>query len=191
MAKKSKKEVEFFKRREFATAYPTRAAILDDDVLSRYISWALVDHSAVNTSKTYLLMTVSAYKKACYRFAPMTDDFARHARHEIAAPLREQYDMVKKCEATIAALRKELNEFREQRTVFEENQLLISQEINAVLILKRKLQGLIEHLKIGDRHTPSALRGFFARIEDFAFNKFTKEAWKTTHRRAKSSGSSP
>ena len=66
---------------------------------------------------------------------------------------------------------------------------MISQEIAAVQMLKRELLGLIEHLKIGNSDTNSALRGFFARIEEFAFNKFTKEAWKVTHGRAKAPSS--
>lgn len=185
MKKDVKEKFEFYKPRNFIKAYPNRAKVLNDDVLSKFVSWILVDRSAVTAGKTYLLMTSSSYKKACYRFAPMTDDFERNARHEMALPLREQYAIVEKQEATIAALREELKEYRDHRAVFDENQLLVSQEIAAVQMLKRELLGLIEHLKIGNSDVNSSLRGFFARIDGFAFNVFAKEAWKVTHRRAK------
>ena len=185
MTKDMNDTFEFLKPSDFGKDYPARAKVLGDDVLSKYVSWVLVDRSSVAAGKTYLLMTSSAYKKACYRFAPMTDDFERHARHEMAAPLHEQYAIVEKHEATIAELRDELKEYRDHRVVFDENQLLVSQEIAAVQILKRELLGLIEHMKIGNSEANSSLRGFFARIEEFAFNTFTKEAWKKPHRRAK------
>jgi hypothetical protein len=185
MTKDTKDTFEFLKPRDFVKAYPNRAKVLGDGVLSKYVSWVLVDRSSVAAGKTYLLMTSSAYKKASYRFAPMTADFERNARHKMAAPLREQYAIVEKHEATIAALYDELEEYRDHRVVFDENQLLVSQEIAAVQMLKRELLGLIEHLKIGNSDANSSLRGFFARIDEFAFNVFAKEAWKVTNRRAK------
>ncbi len=185
MTKDTKETFEFLKPSDFEKEYPARAEVLGDDVLSKYVSWVLVDRSSVAAGKTYMLMTSSAYKKACYRFAPMTDDFERNARYQMAAPLREQYAIVEKHEATIATLRDELKEYRDHRAVFDENQLLVSQEIAAVQMLKRELLGLIEHLKIGNSDANSSLRGFFARIDGFAFNVFAKEAWKVTHRRAK------
>ena len=185
MKKDVKKQFEFLKPRNFVKAYPNRAKVLADDVLSKFVSWVLVDRSSVAVGKTYLLMTASAFKEASNKFAPMTDEFERMERHKMAAPLREQYAIVEKHEATIAALREELKGYRDHREVFDENQLLVSQEIAAVQMLKRELLGLIEHLKIGNSDANSSLRGFFARIDEFAFNVFAKEAWKKTHRRAK------
>lgn len=189
MTKDKKEWFEFFKPREFVEAHPGRARVLEDDVLSKYVSWALVEKSAGRAGQTYLLMSASAYRKACNHFEPMTDEFATNARHKIEAPLREQYDVVTTHEATISSLQEELREIRDHRATFEENQKLIVEELKAVRILKRELQSLIEHLKIGDSDTPTALRGFFARIDEFAFNVFAKEARKVTHRRAKAPSS--
>lgn len=185
MTMDAKESFEFFRPGEFAKAHPRRAHVLDDDVLSKYVSWALVEKSAGRAGQTYLLMSASAYKKACCDFAPMTDGVAQNARREFEAPLREQYDVVIRHEATISSLHEELRQFRDHRATFDENQKLIVEELTAVRMLKRELQSLIEHLKIGDSDPPSALRGFFARIDEFAFNVFAKEAWKVTHRRAK------
>lgn len=160
MAKKSEKTYEFFKPREFSKAYPTRAKVVDDDVLSKYVSWVLIDRSEVARGRTYLLMTSSMYNKACYRFAPMTEDFHRNARQEIDAPLLQQKAIVAKCQATITALHAELAKYEENRKVFEKNQSLASQELAAVLLLKRKLQQLIENLKLGDSENLSSIRGF-------------------------------
>lgn len=185
MTKDAKEKFEFLKPRNFVKAYPKRAKVLADDVLSKFVSWVLVDRSSVAAGKTYLLMTVSAFKEASNKFAPMTDDFERIERYKMAAPLRDLYALIEKQEVTIAALREELKEYKKHREVFDENQLLVSQEIAAVQMLKRELLGLIEHLKIGNIEANPSLRGFFARVDEFAFNVFAKEAWKLTHRRAK------
>ena len=186
MKKKAKDTFQFFKPHKLADTYPARARALSDDVLSKYVSWVLVDRSTDKAGKTYFLMTTSAYKKACYNFAPMTDDFARTARREMELPMREQYAIVEKCEAKIAALQEELCEFREYRAAVDEKETLIGQEIEAVRILKSELQRLIEHLRIGNSPTAAALRGFFARIDQYALNKFTKEVGKKPHRRTQS-----
>lgn len=185
MARSTSNPFEFLKPHEFAKEYPDRAQVLDDDVLSKYVSWALVDRSGVSSGKTYLLMTVAAYRKACYRFAPMTDDFARQVKLNIEAPLRASYDEIKKCEETIGELENELAEYREIESKFNINRKLITQEAEAVLMLKGELQRLIERLKNGDGETPRELLGFFARLDEMALDRFTKEAWKKTHRRSK------
>lgn len=178
MTKKVNKKYEFFKPSKFCEFYPARAKVLDDGVLSKYVSYVLVDRSKVARGSTYLLITSSSYKKACKRFAPMTDDFEMRVKYEIAAPLREQAVLVDKCNATIAALNEELAEYQENRQVFENKQLLASQELSAVLLLKRELQQLIEHLKIGDSEALSLIRGVFERIEKFVLNKFVRPVSK-------------
>lgn len=185
MPKKSEETFEFLKRREFAKVYPARAKVLNDKVLSKYVSWVLIDRSSVPSGKTYLLMASSAYKKACFRFEPMTENFAYDARFATLAPLRELQAEIENCRAIIFNQEDELRAFRERLTAFDENQVLLNQEIKAVRILKEKLQRLIENLKIGDSPIYAALRGFFARVDELALNKFTKEAWKKTHRRPK------
>lgn len=171
MAKKVNKKYEFFKPSKFCESYPARAKVLDDGVLSKYVSCVLVDRSNVARGSTYLLMTSSMYKKACHRFALMTDDFEM-LRYEIAASLREQAEISANGEATIAALREELAEYRAHQKMIEENRLLANKELSAVMLLKRELQQLIEHLKIGDSEALSLIRGVFERIENFALNKF-------------------
>ena len=101
----------------------------------------------------------------------MTDDFEMRARYEIAAPLREQAAIIANCEVTIAALRQELTEYRENRQVLEKNQSVARQELAAVQLLKRELQQLIENLKIGNSEAVSLIRGVFERIENFVLNK--------------------
>jgi hypothetical protein len=186
MTKTAKELFEFREPPEFIKGYPKKARLLDDKVLSKYVSWILVDRSESEAGKTFLLMSASAYRKACNYYAPATDDFLKEARDEAERPLREQSAEVSKCRATIASLRKELKELQGRQPLIDQYKNIVGQELEAVRIVKRELQSLIERLKLGDSDTPAEMRGFFARVEEFALNKFTKEAWKTPHRHAKS-----
>lgn len=177
MAAKSSEIYEFFTPREFSNAYPTKAKILTDGVLSKYISWVLVERPKAAVRKTYLLMSSSMYGKARDRFAELIDDLAAHEMHVTADPTVEQAAIVKECDATIAALKVELAEYRKNREELDKNRVLASQELAAVLLLKHELQHLIERLNIGNSEA-SLVLGVFERIAKFSMNKNVRPVGK-------------
>lgn len=180
---KQNEEVEYFKRRDFASAHPKRARVLDDNVLSKYVSWAMVDRTENPAGTTYLLMNAAAYRKACEHYAPMTSDFAATVREKAAQPMREMQAEVVQARERMEELAGSVNGFMADREKFEKDCISLESSLKNARALKLELQRILEHINNGEAKTPAALVGYFARIDELAATDHMKALWRTENNR--------
>jgi DNA repair exonuclease SbcCD ATPase subunit len=152
MTQTPKRRNEYLKPTAFAKQHRDRGIRLKGSALERYVSWVLIDRESSSKSMTYMLMSATAYSRACGAASTNTSNAnVRNLEHRIV-----------ELEEDKAWLEKQVDELRSLETIrdsLETRSATLDREQKAAQQLIQNLHQLEETVNLQNPKLGAKIKG--------------------------------
>ena len=168
MSRGTKRRNEYLKPAAFVRLYPARASQLQDSTLKKHVSWVLIDRESSSKAMTYMLMSSTAYARACAVAATKTSAAN-------VSMLERRLNELEEDNADLDRRVDELATLDRIRSSLEARSAALDRDQQAATQLIAKLHQLEETVRLQNPKLAATIRGNLESILDMPPNARSRE----------------